>query len=145
MEKFRSKYFTSEEMTYSSTAKIRKIDNTPTEEHVANLKELMVVLDSIREGWGSPVHVNSGYRCEKLNAAVGGSKTSVHKIGFAADLYPWNNKFAAFVEYMKEWAKTHDFDQLLIETNSHGGRWLHIGLYSNAGKQRHQIKNMTVK
>lgn len=145
MEKFKTKYFTSDEMIYSSTAKIRKIDNTPTEEHAANLKELMLTLDDIREGWRGAIHVNSGYRCEELNQAVGGSKTSVHKIGFAADLYPWNNKFAAFVEYMKVWAQTHDFDQILIETNSHGGRWVHIGLYSNSGKQRRQIKNMNVK
>lgn len=145
MEKFRSKYFTSFELTYSSTASRLKIDNTPNEEQCEHLKELMAVLDTIREGWGGPLHVNSGFRCEKLNQAVGGSKTSVHKIGFACDLYPWNNRFAAFVEYMKKWAETHDFDQLLIERNSRGGVWIHVGLFSNSGKQRHQIKNMNVK
>lgn len=144
MEKFRSKYFTSFEMTYSATANRLGIDNTPSAEVCEHLKELMTVLDGIREGWGGAIHVNSGFRCEMLNTAVGGSKTSVHKIGYAADLYPWNNKFDAFVQYMKEWAKVHDFDQLLIERNSSGGRWLHIGLYNNAGKQRKQVKNMKV-
>ena len=145
MEQFRTKYFTSQEMTYSTTANRLGIKNEPTPEHIANLKELMEVLDEIRAGWGGPLHVNSGYRCEKLNTVVGGSKTSVHMIGYAADLYPWNNNFKAFVEYMKKWAAEHDFDQLLIEKNSGGGRWVHIGLYNNSHKQRHQIKNMEVK
>lgn len=145
MEKFRSKYFTSWEMTYSATARKLGIDNTPNEEEIENLKELMVVLDDIREGWKGAIHINSGFRCKRLNTAVGGSKTSAHMTGFAADLYPWNKQFTKFVEYMKKWAETHDFDQILIERNSRGGRWLHIGLYSNSGKQRHQVKNLNVK
>ena len=144
MEKFNSKYFTYFEMTYSATASRLKINNTPGEEEAENLKQLMLVLDDIRGGWGGPIHVNSGYRCPDLNRAVGGSKSSVHMRGFAADLYPWNNNFKGFVNYIKSWAKEHDFDQILIEKNSHGGRWIHIGLYSNSGKQRHQVKNLEV-
>ena len=145
MEKFKTKYFTSDEMIRSSTARRLGIDNTPSEEVCEHLKELMVVLDEIRAGWCGAIHVNSGFRCEKLNTAVGGSKTSVHKIGYAADLYPWNNKIGKFIDYMLEWAKTHEFDQLILEENSRGGRWVHIGLYNNKHGQRKQIKNMKVK
>ena len=145
MEKFRTKYFSSDEMIYSSTARKLGIDNTPSEEVCEHLKELMLVLDEIRAGWGSPIHVNSGFRCDRLNTAVGGSKTSVHKIGYAADLYPWNNRISKFIDYMLEWAKTHDFDQLILEENSKGSRWVHIGLYNNKHGQRKQIKNMKVK
>lgn len=138
-----AKYFTIKEMCASNTAKALKIDNTPTKEIEEHLYELMDVLDDIREGWGSGIRVNSGYRCPKLNAAVKGSKTSVHKIGYAADLYPVNGDFECFRQFMLEWAKTHMFDQLLIERSAYS-QWIHIGLRNNAGGQRRQIKNLKV-
>jgi len=71
------KYFTIKELTTSSTATRLKIDNTPTEEVVNNLESLVNnILDKIREAYGKPITVNSGYRCPKLNTAIGGSKTS---------------------------------------------------------------------
>lgn len=73
------KYFTIEEMTKSSTAKANGIDNTPSEEGVLKLQKLIeAVLDPLREWYGKPIKVNSGYRCEALNKAVGGSDTSQH-------------------------------------------------------------------
>lgn len=81
------KYFTIEELTRSATATTRGIDNTPTPEIKANLERLVdKVLDGLREIYGKPITVNSGYRCPELNKAVGGSKTSDHVKGFAADL-----------------------------------------------------------
>lgn len=81
------KYFTIEELTRSATATTRGIDNTPTPEIKANLERLVdKVLDPLREKYGKPITVNSGYRCPELNKAVGGSKTSDHVKGFAADL-----------------------------------------------------------
>ena len=81
------KYFTIEELTRSATATTRGIDNTPTPEIKANLERLVEkVLDGLREIYGKPITVNSGYRCPELNKAVGGSKTSDHVKGFAADL-----------------------------------------------------------
>lgn len=82
-----SKYFTLEELTYSSTAEQRNINNVPTNEHLQNLKKLAIeILDPIREKLGQPIMVNSGYRSEKLNAAVKGVKTSQHCKGEAADI-----------------------------------------------------------
>mgnify|MGYP002708373798 CR=1 FL=1 len=81
------KYFTIEELTRSDTATTRGLDNTPTPEIKANLERLVdKVLDPLREKYGKPITVNSGYRCPELNKAVGGSKTSDHVKGFAADL-----------------------------------------------------------
>lgn len=81
------KYFTLKELTCSTTATAKGIDNTPTPEVEKNLTLLVEnVLDPLREIYGKPITVNSGYRCPELNKAVGGSKTSDHVKGFAADI-----------------------------------------------------------
>ena len=83
------KYFKLEELTYSATAQARFIENVPSAEAVRNL-ELLVkcVLDPLREAWGSPIIVNSGYRSEELNRAVGGAQYRYHMKGMAADIRP---------------------------------------------------------
>jgi hypothetical protein len=136
------KYFTIKELCYSDTAKLHKIDNTPTEEIINNLTEFTDnVLDVIREAWGSAIKVNSGYRCEKLNKKVGGSKTSSHKYGFAVDLKPVNGLINDFFEFVKTYLIENGiaFDQLIDEYsgNSH---WVHIGYKNSQGEQRKQIK-----
>ena len=81
------KYFTIKELCKSSTATLKRIDNTPNSEIVNNLEQLVDnILDPLREAYGKPIKVNSGYRCEALNVAVGGSKTSQHRYGLAADI-----------------------------------------------------------
>ena len=82
-----AEFFTKSELTRSDTARTLKIDNTPTPEASAALDALMWnALDPIRRMWGKPIIVNSGYRCPKLNAAIGGSATSQHMKGEAADI-----------------------------------------------------------
>ena len=79
--------FTIQELTASATAKARKINNDPTPEAVENLKLLVdMVLDPLRNAYGKPIRVNSGYRSPALNTAVKGSKTSQHVKGQAADI-----------------------------------------------------------
>lgn len=81
------KYFTIQELTKSTTAIRKGIDNQPTEEAEKNLKALVEnILDPLREAWGRPIIVSSAYRCEALNKSVGGSKTSQHMTGEAADI-----------------------------------------------------------
>lgn len=138
-----AKYFTLKELCASNTAKQFGISNSPSPIETKNLYQLMEVLDDIREKWGSPIKVTSGYRCPKLNKLVGGSATSVHKIGFAADLQPMNGEMDEFITFMLKWAKTASFDQLLLE-RSGVTRWVHIGLYNNDLGQRKQIKQMVV-
>lgn len=123
-----AEFFTKSELTRSDTARIRGIDNTPTPEASAALDALMRnVLDPIRRMWGKPIIVNSGYRCPKLNAAIGGSATSQHMKGEAADITagdPTKNK-----ELFDMIAQSAiPFDQLIDEKNY---RWIHVSYRPN--------------
>lgn len=124
------KYFTKEELCKSNIADKKGIDNTPSKEIADNL-ELLVdsILDPLREAWGSCIRVTSGYRCEKLNTEVGGSKTSQHKLGLAADLQPCNNDMKGFVDFVIDWLKTNNiqFDQCILEKPRNGiPSWVHL-------------------
>lgn len=81
-----TEHFTLEELTNSPTAKRLKIDNTPSDTIKSSLMELSETLEKIRTKYKRPIIVTSGYRCEKLNKAVGGVKTSQHMKGEAADI-----------------------------------------------------------
>ena len=81
-----TEHFTLEGLTNSPTAKRLNIDNTPTKAIISNLSELSELLEQIRTIYNKPIIVTSGYRCEKLNKAVGGVKTSQHRLGQAADI-----------------------------------------------------------
>lgn len=134
------KYFTMYEMTATS----QKFDNTPSEAQRINIIELVeMVLDPLREAWGSAIRVNSGFRSEKVNAAVGGTKTSSHRIGLAADLWPVNGKFEEFKIFVLNFMKSMKFDQCIIEKNSTGSQWIHIGLRHEDGRQRGETFNLS--
>ena len=138
-------YFSIAEMVRSDTAKKYGIDNTPSDEIKRNLEVFIdTVLDPIREAWGSPIIVSSGYRCEELNDKVGGSKNSGHKYGWAGDLLPSNNKKREFFEFFKEYVKDKSFDELLLE-KSGKSIWIHFSLYSYQGKQRKKVKELDAK
>ena len=134
------KYFSIKELTYSATAKKYKIDNTPNDTELQHLEELGDFLDGVRAAWGSAILVSSGFRCEELNAKVGGSKNSGHKYGWAVDLIPCNNKKLKFFEFMKTYLEDKPFDELIFETNSQGATWCHFSLKSYQGKQRRKVK-----
>lgn len=75
------------ELTRSATGKKAGIDNAPTPQITANLQALVdSTLDPLRELWGKPLRVNSGYRCPELNRLVGGSPNSSHMSGCAVDI-----------------------------------------------------------
>lgn len=141
------KYFELDEFIISPTAKKKGIDNTPTFEVVQHLDELVEkVLGPLRAAYGQPIKVSSGYRCPALNKAVGGSATSVHMLGYAADLQT-GGSFGKFRDFVVEWLRKTGtkFDQLLLERDTKtGAQWLHIGIYNNAGQQRGIIKVMEV-
>lgn len=143
-----AKYFTLKELCASATAATQGIDNWPSFEVAAHLAELAEkILDPLRTAWGSAINVTSGYRCTRLNAAVGGVMTSVHKLGWAADLQPANGKTEDFIKFARTWVIAYRirFDQFIRETDEHGHVWLHIGLYSSSGAQRGQILNLVKK
>lgn len=126
-----SKYFTLEELTYSDTAKQKNISNIPTEEHKKNLQKLALeVLDPIREKFGKPIFVNSGYRGPKLNIAVGGSKTSQHCNGAAADIR-CNGSKAQLFKLIESMIKSGEIKvgQLIWEYGTkQEPKWIHVSL-----------------
>lgn len=125
------KWFSIQEMCYSQTAIKYGINNQPNKEEEHNIICLVDnILDPLRELYGKPIIVNSGFRCSELNKLVGGSQTSQHKKGLAADIRPVNKED---MKLLFELAKTLDFDQLLDEYNL---SWIHI---SWSEKPRHQI------
>lgn len=133
-----TKNFTLAEMTASSTATAKKIDNSaPTGSVLDNLTALCVhVLQPLRDAYGKSIVINSGYRCPKLNKAVGGVSNSQHMTGEAADIR-CNNKTTR--EWIFNWLKENVvFDQLILEHNSSGTYWVHVS-YKRNGKNRKQV------
>lgn len=119
------KHFTINEMTRSATAKRYGIDNTPSPEVAHNIRNLVEkILDPLREAWGQPIIVSSGYRCGRLNKIVKGSPTSQHILGQAADIHtvsdrPEDNKrlFDLILRL------NLPYDQLIDE---YGYNWIHV-------------------
>ena len=131
------KYFTIHELTQSDTALQKGIDNTPPPAIKVKLTSLINnLLDPIREAWGSPISVNSGYRCPVLNKAVGGVSTSQHQKGEAADITVGSPELNRQLFNLIA-NGDFDFDQLIDESNY---SWVHIS-YS-AGKNRHKILHL---
>lgn len=117
------KYFSIEELCKSNVAVKNNIDNTPTPSVIKNLTILIEeCLDKVRDLWGNPLYVNSGYRCPSLNKKVGGARNSHHLLGFAADITTKskeNNK--QLFELIKN--SGLEYTQLIDENN---GEWIHI-------------------
>lgn len=117
------KYFTIKELTRSTTAQLRGIDNTPSQQVIDNLTALVEnVLDPLREAWGAPIHVNSGYRCAALNKAVGGVPTSQHILGEAADI-----TVGTRAKNQRLYALLRQLDLPVDQAiNEHDFRWIHV-------------------
>ena len=133
------KYFSLSEMVKSQTAIRKGIDNLPNDEQIEALIELVEnVLDPVREHFGRPVTVNSGFRGKKLNKAIGGSKSSQHCKGEAADIeIPGVSN-----PEVSEWIKNNlDFDQLILEYHTSGipdSGWVHVS-WRSSKKNRKQV------
>ena len=137
-----SKNFTLEELYRSETAERMGIDNVPKDKEVIeNLRNLCFeVLQPLREHVNAPVIINSGYRCQRLNEAVGGVKNSQHCGGEDADIR------IASLEQGREWATWIEdncrFDQMLLERTKGGVVWLHVSCKRDAEKNRQVFKVM---
>lgn len=129
-------YFTMGEFIRSDTAAKLGIDNRCKLEHVPNIKALVAnVLDPLRAAYGKPIRITSGFRCPKLNKAVGGSSTSQHMSGMAADIIGTPNTVAENTKlfYLIQ-SLGLPFDQLIDEK---GMRWVHVSF--SLKKNRHQV------
>lgn len=131
------KYFKIEEFGRSETAKRLGIDNSMPGYVRENIEALVeMVLDPLREAWGRPIAINSGYRSVELNRAVGGVWNSNHLSGEAADLKVGS---MAELESMADMVVSLGlpFDELLLERNSAGAIWLHVA-YHRDGNNRYK-------
>lgn len=127
------KYFTFAEFSRSDTAKRLGIDNTIPESAKGAIEQLVdKVLDPLRETWGRPLVITSGYRCPKLNSAVGGSKTSHHVKGMAADIST-GNKADNERLYNLVIALNLPFTQLIDENDF---LWVHVSYDPNNVKRQ---------
>lgn len=130
-----TKNFTINELIYSVTAEANGIDNRASVSVVANLKALCEnVLQPLRDHFNKPVKVTSGYRNKELNAKIGGKPNSQHLTGHAADIIVPGVPLLDVYEYIRT---TLPYDQLLLETNCKGTKWIHVSYLANA-RNRHQ-------
>jgi len=134
-----SKNFSLEEMTKSETALRHGMDNTPKAAEIANLVVLCEkVLQPVRDHYQKGVKVNSGYRAPEVNAKVGGSKTSDHCKGMAADIeipgVP-NHELAEWI------SKNLSFTQVILEFYTPGvpdSGWVHVS-YDPADLKKQEL------
>ena len=125
--------FTLEKLIHSNNAKQKGLKNEPTQDHIENLKLLCeYVLEPVREKIGCPLVISSGFRSEKVNALVGGSKTSQHILGQAADIQIFDktktNKdlFDIIVKMVKN--NELQVGQVIWEFGEDIPNWVHVSL-----------------
>jgi zinc D-Ala-D-Ala carboxypeptidase len=134
-----SKHLSLAEVSRSETAKRKGINNTPSGEHLENFKKLAEnIFEPIREHFGVPIHISSGYRSKELNSAIGGSSTSQHCQGEAIDIDMDGTSItnAQIFNFIKD---NLVFDQMIWEFGTDKNPdWVHVS-YESTGKQRKQI------
>ena len=134
-----SKNLTLAEVTKSTTAKRLGIDNTPDEWTTENLRQVAInIFQPLREAFGCPIYVSSGYRSAELNTAIGGSTRSQHVEGRAldldADVYGGCSNAQIF-----NWIKDNlEFDQLIWEFGDQDNPdWVHVSyVYDGINRKR---------
>lgn len=124
INQLKSDYFTLHELIKSNTAARLKIDNTPSAEILRNLEYgVQMVLDPLRRIHQQPIIITSGYRCEKLNKAVGGVANSWHTKGNAADIrIKDENEAREIFDILKTLPSV---DTVLFE-HSRQSQWIHV-------------------
>lgn len=129
------------EVTISDMAKRKGISNEPTPEHVENFKKLAEnIFEPIRNHFGEPIFISSGYRSKALNEAIGGASSSQHCSGEAIDIDMDGRSKKITNEQVFNFIKDNlNFDQLISEfKEGNGPSWVHVS-YESTGKQRKEI------
>ena len=126
-----SKNLSLNEVIKSNTAERRGIDNNPNETHLANLKYLAEqVFQPIRDHFGVPIYISSGYRSPALNEAIGGSPRSFHSHGMALDLdQDGRNKGVSNADVFYFIKENFPFSELIWEFgNEDNPNWVHVAI-----------------
>ena len=117
-------HFRLSEFINSQTAQRKGIDNSVPLQYVDNIKRLCTeVLEPLRQHFGQPIVINSGYRCPALNRAVGGARNSYHLQGRAADIIPAKGNRRQILNEWYSFLKTLHPKELI-----HEGTWLHVAI-----------------
>lgn len=129
------KYFKFKELIRSSKADEKGIDNFPKDaEIIDNLILVMENLDKIREEYGLPIYISSGYRCDELNKAVGGVSNSQHKTGNAVDVNLGSiEKNRAFFNWIVCNREDIEFDQCIDEAKY---SWVHLSFKKSGNRKQ---------
>lgn len=149
MNEFHTKNFALHEFTDSGKAKELGIDNTKLSvkqlSAIANL--VANVLQPARDILGVAITVTSGFRCKKLNAAIGGVSNSQHMDGEAADLRVFTDKKFDVVKTRQLFGILSEMnvDQLLYEKDSSGAIWVHVSYVSPKANRNQIIDNYMSK
>ena len=141
-------HFTLGEMTKTQAKTADK--NIPSHVHIENLRRLCSWLEMLRDEWNrrygegdDPIIINSGYRSEAVNKAVGGAKGSNHLTGCAADIRVAGMeqalRYAVILLDISDESR-EDFDELLIERSPKGGYWLHFAVRPPSQENRRKVR-----
>ena len=140
------KHFSIRELSRSETASRKGINNTPNSAIVSALTALIDnVLDPLREKWGAPIIVTSGYRCPALNRAIGGASGSQHTKGEAADIRTLSDSREDNMKLLKCLLDSGiEFDQVIAENVDGAGRpdWIHVSFTRSRANRK---KRTTMK
>ena len=144
-----SEHFTLGEMTKSNTHP--EVYNIPSHEAIANLKRVCEWLEVLRERYNDkygvgeePIIINSGYRSPQLNRAIHGVAGSNHMTGCAADIrVSGMEQLLRYAVILMDYAdeSKQEFDELLIERNSHGAIWLHFAVRPSNNRRKIKFLN----
>lgn len=122
--------YTLADLIRSETAQERRLDNTPPEDLLPNLRRLAAGLEAIQALLGQPLEISSAYRSPELNTAVGGTATSQHCQGLAADFVCPG--FGPPLEIAQALAASAlDYDQAILEF----GNWIHVSFCASPRKR----------
>lgn len=130
-----SKHFSLRELTKSQTAERMGIDNTPSPEHIINLKHLTEhLLEPLRTLVQKPIIITSGFRSPSLSKAIGSSSKSQHCLGCAADIEVFGTSTYDLANLI---VSSLDFDQCILEcfTGEINSGWTHVSLVQENNRQ----------
>jgi len=116
-----------------------EVYNIPSHVAIENMKRVCGWLEVLRDRYGSPIIINSGYRSPQLNKKVGGVATSNHVTGCAVDI--WCSGAEQAIDYayiLKAYSKEsqQDFDELFIEKNKYGRYWVHFAVRPKENRRK---------
>ena len=124
-----TEHFSIEEMTRTTHAEFQEINRLLAASFMVNMKQVCGQLELIRDYFARPIFITSGFRCPGLNDAIGGSATSQHMRGEAADFVVKDFQDETGLGIVFDWCGHHlNYGQLIFERPTNRKPWIHIGL-----------------